>query len=114
MYSAVVEMIQWLTDLGYEAYSYPPKDGTSFVTIERTGGSVADMVDHPTLAIQVWEAYEDVAEVICLEIRNLLLTGDTPRGFYRVEAESMYPWYDEETRCPRYQLVINATTQLTV
>lgn len=114
MYSATEQLIRWLTAKGYSAYSYPPKTGTGFITVERTGGSVADMVDHPTMAIQAWAATEADAEAACLAIREMLVSGDTPKGFYRVEAESMYPWYDEETRCPRYQLVINATTQLTM
>lgn len=113
MYSATQSLIEWLTQKGYNAYSYPPDSGVSFITVERTGGSVSDLVDHPQFAVQAWAQTEPDAESMCLEIRNALAVGDVPSGFYRVEADSMYPWYDDSTRLPRYQLVINCTTQLT-
>lgn len=113
MYSATQELITWLIAKGYAAHSYPPKTGSDFFTVERTGGSVTDMVDHPEFAIQAWAETEPKAEEMCLEIREMLVSGDVPFGFYRCEAVSMYPWYDEDTRLPRYQLVIDSTTQLT-
>lgn len=113
MYSATESLIDWLTDKGYNAYSYPPKTGDSFITVERTGGAVIDLVDHPTFAVQAWAKTEVDAESACIAIRNALAVGDVPDGFYRVEPDSMYPWYDDSTRLPRYQLVINCTTQLT-
>lgn len=113
MYSATQAFIEWFLSKGYSAHTYPPKEGTSFYTVERTGGNVADMVDHPTFAVQAWADTEPEAEEMLLEARELLVTGDVPSGFYRVEAESYYPWYDDSTRLPRYQLVLNCTTQLT-
>lgn len=113
MYSATQALIEWLTQKGYNAYSYPPKAGDSFITVERTGGSVSDLVDHPQFAVQAWAQTEADAEAACLNIRNALVIGDVPSGFYKVEPDSMYPWYDDSTRLPRYQLVINCTTQLT-
>lgn len=113
MYSATESLIDWLTIKGYNAYSYPPKTGDSFIIVERTGGAVIDLVDHPTFAIQAWAKTEVDAESACIAIRNALAVGDVPDGFYRVEPDSMYPWYDDSTRLPRYQLVINCTTQLT-
>ena len=113
MYSATQAMIEWLTQKGYSAYSYPPKTGSSFITVERTGGYVQDLVDHPDFAIQAWNESIADAEQVCIEIRNALVRGDVPAGFYKVEAETMYPFYDDSTRLPRYQLVLNCTTQLT-
>lgn len=113
MYSATAALIDWLLDKGYQAHSYPPKSGAEFFTVERTGGSVYDLVDHPTFAIQAWSESEQGAESMLGHVRLMLAQGDVPEGFYRVEANSMYPFYDDETRLPRYQLVINATTQLT-
>ena len=113
MYSATQSFIEWMVAKGYDAHSYPPKDGTNFYTVERTGGSVADLVDHPTFAVQSWADSETEAEAMLLAIREMLVTGDVPRGFYKVEAESIYPWWDDSTRLPRYQLVLNCTTQLT-
>ena len=114
MYSATQSLIEWLTDKGYNAYSYPPKTGDSFITVERTGGAVSDLVDHPTFAVQAWAKTEPDAETACIEIRNALIAGDVPEGFYKVLSDSMYPWYDDSTRLPRYQLVINCSTQLTI
>ena len=112
MYSATQSLIEWLVDKGYDAYSYPPKTGNKFFSVERTGGNVADMVDHPTFAVQAWAQTEDEAEAMCIEVREMLVKGDVPYGFAKVLADSMYPWYDDSTRLPRYQLVINCTTQL--
>lgn len=114
MYSATEELIKWLTAKGYDAYSYPPKTGSGFFTVERTGGAVVDLVDHPTFAIQAWADSIDEAETMAIEVRNMLLVGDVPAGFYKITQTSLYQWYDEETRLPRYQLVIDCTTQLTI
>ena len=113
MYDATKSLIDWLNAKDYDAYSYPPSTGSGFFTVERTGGSVVDLVDHPTFAIQAWAQSIVDAERMCIEVRNMLVTGDVPQGFYRVSAESMYPWYDESTRLPRCQLVIDCTVQLT-
>lgn len=113
MFSATQSFIEWLLTKGYDAYSYPPRDKAEFVTVERTSGGVVDMVDHPTFALQTWAQTEPEAEETLLEIREMLVSGDVPAGFYKVEAESYYPWWDESTRYARYQLVLNCTTQLT-
>lgn len=113
MYSATQAFIEWLNSSAYSAYSYPPKTGTEFFTVERTGGNVADMVDHPEFALQAWADSESKAEEMCLEVRELLVSGDVPDGFYRVQPDAMYPWYDDSTRLPRYQLVLICTSQLT-
>ena len=113
MYSATQSLIEWLTNKGYSAYSYPPKTGNQFFTVERTGGNVSDLVDHPVFAVQAWAQTESDAETMCIEVRNALVQGDVPNGFAKVYQESLYPWYDESTRLPRYQLVIDCTTQLT-
>ena len=113
MYSATQSLIEWLTQKGYSAYSYPPDAGSSFFTVERTGGGVIDLVDHPNFAVQAWAQSEADAEEMCLTVRELLVKGDVPSGFYRVEAESLYPFYDESTRLPRYQLVLEVCSILT-
>ena len=115
MYSATEKLIDCLTDKGYAAYSYPPKTGSEFVTVERTGGAIVDKVDHPSFAVQSWAQSVERAEEMCIAIRDALVLGDVPSGFSTfVEAESMYPWYDDETRLPRYQLVINCTVPLQI
>lgn len=117
-HSITEAMVTWLAGLGYRASTFPPKDGPrcpkEFVTVERTGGSVEDMVDHPELAIQAWAPTDERAERIAGAIRLAALTGGLPQGVHSLRVDAgPYRFYDEHTRCPRYQLVLSATSQLT-
>ena len=114
MYSVVSAFIQWLNSLGFDAHSYPPNDSTEFVTVERTGGGVVDMVDRPALAIQTWAQTETRAEDMANAIRYALLTGELPGGVHSVSINTgAYRFYDDETRLPRFQLYIDVVSQLT-
>jgi hypothetical protein len=114
MYSITEEFVNWLTAFGYRASTYPPKTGDEFVTVERTGGGVADMIDHPMIAIQAWAKEESRAEEIANAIRLAAVAGLAPSGVHRVSVNSgPYPFYDESTRLPRYQVVFDVTCQLT-
>ena len=112
MYSVEQAFVEWLAVKGYAASTYPPKDGSEFVTVERTGGNVADVIDHPTVAIQTWAQTAPRAEQMALAIRNALLTS-RPYGVAHVAVNGLYPFWDESTRLPRYQLLLNCTAQLT-
>lgn len=112
MYSVEESFVDWLTDKGYAASTYPPKEGTEFVTVERTSGGVEDMLDHPTVAIQTWAATPARAEEMALSIRNALFAS-RPYGVAHIAVDGLYPFWDEETRLPRYQLVLDCTAQLT-
>ena len=111
-YSVEQSFVEWLTVKGYTASTYPPKSGTEFVTVERTGGIVADLIDHPTVAIQTWAATPTRAEEMALSIRNALLTTSRPTGVAHISVNGLYPFWDESTRLPRYQLVLDCTAQL--
>jgi hypothetical protein len=114
MYSVTAAFINWLNTYGYNAHSYPPDDGTEFVTVERTGGGVSDMVDHPTIAVQTWAQTEERAEDMANEIRYLVLTEAPPNGVHGVVINTgPYRFYDEYTRLPRFQLVLDVVSQLT-
>lgn len=118
MYSITEQMQIWLEARGYRTGTRPPYDGpdapSEFLTIERTGGEVSDMVDHPAFVIQAWAPTEARAEEILLNIREALLTEARPVGVHHIAINSgPYPFFDEETRCPRYQLVLDITSQLT-
>jgi len=115
MYSITEQTVSWLAGLGYTASTYPSKTATlPFVTVERTGGGVTDMVDHPLMAIQTWAATEEDAEEMAVAIRNEALMGSVPEGVHRMEVNAgPYPFWDEDTRCPRYQVVFDVTCQLT-
>lgn len=115
MYSITEEVVKWLSGLGYSASTYPSASATPpFVTVERTGGGVTDLVDHPLMAVQAWAATEEDAEEIAVQIRNEALTGTVPYGVGKMDVNAgPYPFWDEETRYPRYQIVFDVTCQLT-
>ena len=114
MYSVTEEFVTWLNALGYRASTYPPKTGDEFVTVERTGGPSVDMVDHPMIAIQAWAKTAPRAEEMADDIRFAAITGERPRGVHRIDVNSgPYPFWDESTRLPRYQIAFDVTCQLT-
>jgi len=114
MYSVTEEFVSWLNALGYRASTYPPKSGDEFVTVERTGGAVVDMVDHPMMAVQTWAKTEPRAEEMANEIRLAATTGELPRGVHRIAVNSgPYSFWDESTRLPRYQVAFDVTCQVT-
>lgn len=114
-YSVLAAFTEWLDEQWYVSSSIVPESAPdSFVTIERTGGYVEDMLDHPNIAVQCWAATDADAEDMALELRNRLLTDPRPLGVSSIRIESgPYRFYDEYTRCPRYQIVLDVTCQLT-
>lgn len=112
MYSVEQSFVEWLSDRNYAASTHPPKEGTEFVTVERTSGGVIDMLDHPTVAIQTWAQTAPRAEEMALSIRNALFYS-RPEGVAHIQVDGLYPFWDEDTRLPRYQLVLDCTAQLT-
>ena len=113
MYSSTEQLLLWLVNLGYNANTYPQRSqDVPFVTVERTGGNVADMVDHPIFAIQTWAQSQAEAEELALEIRNETFV-TLPHGFSQMQVNSgPYPFWDEDTGLPRYQTVYECTTIL--
>ena len=106
----------WLADLGYSAYVRVPKSRPSrFVTVERTGGSVENLVDYPTVAVQTWA--QSAAEA-CGDgeaIRLAALTGPLPRGVHSMRVNSgPYKFYDEDSMQPRYQIAFDVACQLVI
>lgn len=114
MYSVTESFVSWLSSQGYTASTWPRADAPSeFVTVERTGGGTSDMVDHPTVAVQAWAPTEERAEAMSVAIRNKLMCESRPRGVTKVNVNSgPYPYWDEDTRCPRYQTVYDCTSIL--
>lgn len=115
MYSITAALVAWLRGAGYAAYARPRKEmPVEFVTVERQGGPVTDMVDHPTVAVQTWAPTEERSEQMALEIRAMARVGPLPEGVSRIDVNAgPYPFYDEGTRCPRHQLVLDVTSRLT-
>lgn len=114
MYSVTEQFVAWLSNLGYEASTQPPISGDEFVTVERTGGTVADLVDHPVMAVQAWAKTDTRAEEMANAIRLAAVTGALPYGVHRCDVNAgPYPYWDESTRLPRYQVVFDVSCQLT-
>ena len=115
-YSALEAMVAWLSGLGYRASTVvPPEPTDEFVTVERDGGQVESMVDHPLFAIRTWAPTYARAEEMALQIRNAATMGPRPRGIHRFYGiAGPYPIPDEFTRCPCQQLVLNASAQLEI
>ena len=112
-YSVTEAFVSWLTALGYAASTYPPKSGTEFVTVSRTGGSVTDLVDHPMMVVQTWAQSETRAEEMANAIRNAALTSARPDGVASIRVNSgPYPFWDESTRMPRYQLYLECAAEI--
>lgn len=110
MYSVTEAFIEWLGGLGFHASTFPPADGAEFVTVERTGGGVDSMADHPVMAVQAWAATEERAEAMASVIRGAALVGPWPYGVTALRVNSgPYRWYDEATRLPRYQVLFDTT-----
>lgn len=110
MYSITEQMVAWLAALGFSASTYPPADGTEFATVERTGGGVDSFADHPMMAVQLWAATEARAEQLATMVRNAALVGPWPEGVTAMRVNAgPYRWYDDNTRRPRYQLVLDVT-----
>lgn len=112
-YSITEAFVAWLESMGYRASTYPPADGDEFVTIERTSGGVENLIDYPSIAIQAWAETETRAEEIANDIRYALLTTSRPEGVAHISINAgPYRFYDEDTRLPRYQLVVDCTTHI--
>lgn len=113
-YSIEEEMRNWLSALGYDAHVRVPKDRPlRFVTVERTGGSVEDMVDHPIMAVQAWAQTDAEAEGDATAIRVAALTCQPPSGVHSIRVNAgPYKFYDEQSMQPRYQLALDVTCQL--
>ena len=117
MVSVTESFVLWLRAKGYRASTRPPEDApdapSEFVTVERTGGAVRDLIDHPQMAVQAWAATEPRAEEMANDIRLLLLTGERPANVTAVSVEAgPYEFYDRETMCPRYQLMLNCAAYM--
>ncbi|MBQ9021557.1 MAG: hypothetical protein IJ113_06045 [Eggerthellaceae bacterium] len=117
MYSVTEQLVAWLVGLGYRASTQPPKDSPDspdeFVTVERTGGGSENLIDYPLIAIQTWAKTEPRAEEMANDIRARAILTEQPEGVHSMRVNAgPYPFYDEDTRCPRYQLVLDCTAKI--
>lgn len=113
-FSVTEALVGHIGGLGFRASTRVPADmPDTFVTVERVGGGVADWIDHAAMAVQVWSRSDAQAEEAANSLRLALLAGDPPTGVYAIRVEAgPYQFYDEDTRRPRYQMVLDVTCQL--
>lgn len=113
-FSVTGALVDWLAGMNYAASTRVPSGATgTYVTVERAGGGPASWVDRPTIAVQVWAPTEDEAEGTANELRLRLLSERPPSGIHSVRVQAgPYPFFDDRTRCPRYQLVLDVAAQL--
>lgn len=116
VYSVEEAVRNWLLGMDYDAYVRVPKDRPKrFVTVERTGGGVSDMVDHPLIAIQTWAQTQAEAEEDASAIRMVALVGNLPEGVHSMRVNAgPYKFYDEDSMQPRYQVVFDVACQLVI
>lgn len=114
VYSIEEAVRNWLVGMGYDAYVRVPKNRPQrFVTVERTGGGVENMVDYPLVAVQTWAQTQAEAEEDASAIRMVALVGNLPEGVHSMRVNSgPYKFYDEESMTPRYQVLFNVACQL--
>jgi len=114
VYSIEEAVRNWLVGMGYDAYVRVPKNRPQrFVTVERTGGGVENMVDYPLVAVQAWAQTQAEAEEDASAIRMVALVGNLPEGVHSMRVNSgPYKFYDEESMMPRYQVLFNVACQL--
>lgn len=115
-YSIEEAVRNWLVSMGYDAYVRVPKDRPDrFVTVERTGGAVENLVDYPTVAIQTWAQTQAEAEEDASAIRMVALVGQLPEGVHSMRVNSgPYKFYDEDSMMPRYQILFDVACQLVI
>lgn len=112
--AAFVEFISALA-IGDGCSTQPPMDSERFQTVENIGGPIDSKVCSTTLAIQAWAADEVTAEADANEIVYAIETSEPPAGVHSMKvSQTPYPWWDESTRLPRYQLTVECVHQLTI
>lgn len=114
VFSITEAMVRWIASMGVRASTRPPASpGGAFATVERVGGGVSSLVDRASMAVQVWAPTEDEAELTANAIRLAMLTQAPPAGIHSIRVSAgPYPFYDDETRMPRYQMVVDAACQI--
>lgn len=97
-------------ETSYKVYAQVPSTrDDSFVTIERTGGTIDAFADSPTFAVQAWAPTKaDVAGIAGTLARVI---DDWPLSDPAVadaRVESLYDFADPDSRSQRFQLTVHA------
>lgn len=113
-YSVERAFIDWLRATGVDARFWVPRDRPEgLVTVQRTGGEVENMVDHPQVTMTFWGTSAEEESDLALSVRTYLLGGSRPAGVRKVSQVTGPLWYpDPETRLPCYELVVDCTANI--
>lgn len=97
-------------ETSYKVYAQVPSTrDDSFVTIERTGGTIDAFADSPTFAVQAWAPTKADAAVIAGTLARVIdgwPLSDPAVADARVE--SLYDFADPDSRSQRFQLTVHA------
>ena len=103
------KIIDYLKKKGFQVYANVPSSRpTSFVTVERTGGSHDSVViDRPTVAIQAWSDKRLSASELAYSIRDALIGMVSEVNICKVSINSIYNFPDPVSGVSRYQMIID-------
>lgn len=97
-------------ETSYKVYAQVPSTrDDSFVTIERTGGTIDAFADSPTFAVQAWAPTKADVAVIAGTLARVI--DDWPLSDPAVadaRVESLYDFADPDSRSQRFQLTVHA------
>ena len=117
IFSVTAAFVDFITalNIGDGCSTQPPVDSQHFQTVENIGGPINSKVCSTTLAIQTWATDEATAEADANAIVYALEVGEQPAGVHSMRvSQTPYPWFDESTRLPRYQLTVDVVHQLII
>lgn len=117
IFSVTAAFVEFISELaiGDGCSTQPPANSQHFQTVENIGGPIESKVCSTTLAIQTWATDEETAEADANAIAYALEVGEPPAGVHSMKvSQTPYPWWDESTRLPRYQLTVECVHQLTI
>lgn len=79
----------------------------TFVTVERTGGSVRNKLRSATLAIQAWAGSIDAAANLCADLTEAMEDIVEEPEISHCSLDASYNFTDESTKRCRYQAVFD-------
>ncbi|HIW77049.1 MULTISPECIES: hypothetical protein [Gordonibacter] len=89
----------------------PRKRPDRFITVERTGGPLENVViDRATVAVQCWAASRYEASALAARADAALASFSQEPGVTAVKRQSLYNFPDPTSGLARYQLVVEITT----
>lgn len=97
-------------ETSYKVYAQVPSTrDDSFVTIERTGGTIDAFADSPTFAVQAWAPTKAAAAGIAANLAQAIDRWPVlDLAVADARVESLYEFADPDSRSQRFQLTVHA------